>query len=90
MAKNSKKKTRLPSTESKNADTAAPAKKPSVGPWEFVRQVRAEVRKVTWTSKNETMISTIMVLIMVVIMSAFFFVVDWAAREIVQLILSLG
>ncbi len=99
MAKQKKKSRAGKVAKTKPADTmsaagagdAAPAeKKKSVSPLEFIRQVRAELRKVTWTSRQETMISTIMVLVMVVIMSLFFFVVDWAARAIIQFILSLG
>ena len=53
-----------------------PRKAKSAGPLEFASQVRSEMSKVTWTSRNETMISTVMVLIMVAIMSVFFFLVD--------------
>ncbi|MEM9495916.1 MAG: preprotein translocase subunit SecE [Pseudomonadota bacterium] len=55
-------------------------KKKNTNPLEFLQQVRAEASKVTWTSRNETMVSTIMVLIMVAIMSIFFFVVDQTLR----------
>lgn len=65
------------------------AKKKRTSPIEFVQQAIAEGRKVTWTSRNETMISTIMVLIMVAIMAVFFFAVDWLIRIIVQNILSI-
>ena len=67
----------------------AQKKKKKTGPLEFIQQVRAEGRKVTWTSRNETMISTIMVLIMVTIMSIFFFIVDQILRFGVSSILSL-
>ena len=66
------------------------AKKPSVGPVQFFRQVRAEAQKVTWTSRGETMVSTIMVLIMVAIMSLFFFSVDQLLRFVVPRLLSLN
>ncbi|MBI1392582.1 MAG: preprotein translocase subunit SecE [Alphaproteobacteria bacterium] len=57
------------------------AKKPGASsPLAFLQQVRAEASKVTWTSRNETMISTVMVLIMVVIMAVFFFFVDQTLR----------
>lgn len=62
--------------------------KGSVGPVQFFRQVRDEMRKVTWTSRNETFVSTIMVLIMVAIASLFFFAVDSILRWIVPMILS--
>ena len=67
---------------------AAPRKK--VGFLEFFRQVRAEGQKVTWTGRQEVMISTIMVLIMVVIMSLFFFSVDQVLRAIMPRLLSLN
>ena len=56
---------------------------------QFLSQVRDEARKVTWTSRNETMVSTVMVLIMVAIMSAFFLIVDQLLRFGVQWILKL-
>ena len=65
-------------------------KKKPFNPVEFFNQVIAEGRKVTWTSRNETVISTIMVLIMVVIMSIFFFVVDSVLRMAVAFVLSVG
>ncbi|MEO1251494.1 MAG: preprotein translocase subunit SecE [Pseudomonadota bacterium] len=55
-------------------------KKKRTNPLTFAQQVRAEMAKVTWTSRNETMISTVMVLIMVAIMALFFFLVDQALR----------
>ena len=45
-------------------------------PFEFIQQVREEAAKITWPSRKETMISTVMVLIMVVLASMFFLVVD--------------
>ena len=45
-------------------------------PFTFIQQVRAETAKVTWPSRRETLISTIMVLIMVFVAAAFFFTVD--------------
>jgi preprotein translocase subunit SecE len=57
-----------------------PKKKKKTSPFEFIQQVRSEGSKVTWTSRNETMVSTVMVLIMVAIMALFFFVVDQLLR----------
>ena len=65
-------------------------KKPSVGPIQFFQQVRNEARKITWTSSGEVTVSTIMVLIMVAIMSLFFFAVDQLLRLVVPWILSLS
>ena len=47
-----------------------------INPLEFAREVREETSKVTWPTRRETMISTVMVLIMVVLASVFFFLVD--------------
>ena len=55
-------------------------KKKKTNPLEFLQQVRSEGSKVTWTSRNETTVSTIMVLIMVAIMALFFFLVDQILR----------
>ena len=43
----------------------------------FFREVRAEARKVTWTSWKETWITSVMVGIMVIFTAIFFFAVDW-------------
>ena len=48
-----------------------------VGPVQFLREVRIEARKVTWTSWKETWITSVMVGIMVVITAVFFFGIDW-------------
>jgi len=46
-------------------------------PITFLRQVRSEMAKVTWPARRETGVSTVMVLIMVVMAAAFFFLADW-------------
>ena len=45
-------------------------------PVEFVREVRSEVAKVTWPTRRETMITTSMVFIFVVIAAIFFLLAD--------------
>lgn len=57
---------------------------------QLFKQVRQEGRKVTWTTRKETMVTTVMVLIMVAIMATFFFVVDLALGAAVRTVLSLG
>lgn len=49
-------------------------------PLEFLQEVRQEARKITWPSRKETMITTVMVLIMVVLASIFFLLVDIALK----------
>lgn len=50
--------------------------RPRVGPVQFVREVRTEVNKVTWPTWAEWRVTTLMVFIMVVIATLFFFAVD--------------
>ena len=69
---------------------AAPAKKRKTGPFEFIQQVRNEGAKVTWTTRNETIISTIMVMIMVAFAALFFFLVDQGLSFIVRQLLALN
>ena len=45
-------------------------------PFEFIQQVREEAAKITWPTRKETVVSTIMVMIMVAMASVFFLVVD--------------
>ena len=61
-----------------------------VNPAQFIRQVRQEVAKVSWPSRKETGIGTIMVFMMVFLVAIFFFVVDLGLSWGVQLILGLG
>lgn len=65
-------------------------KKSKVSTVQFFRQVRDEAQKITWTSRSETLVSSIMVLIMVAIASIFFFMVDQVLRFVVPFILGLG
>ena len=59
-------------------------------PMEFVQQVRREVSKVTWPSRKETTVSTVMVFIFVFAAAAFFFLVDQLLAVLVKLVLGIG
>ena len=56
-------------------------------PFEFIQDVRTEAGKVTWPSRRETMITTLMVLIMVVLAAVFFVAVDEIIHFVVSLVL---
>ena len=45
-------------------------------PVEFIQEVREETNKITWPSRKEIIVSTIMVLIMVTAAALFFLAVD--------------
>lgn len=58
--------------------------------FEFVRQVKQEAARVTWPTRKETMITTVMVFIMVMIAAFFFLGVDALVGRIIKFILGLG
>jgi preprotein translocase subunit SecE len=59
-------------------------------PFEFIQQVRQEAAKVTWPTRRETMITTVMVLIMVALASLFFLGVDTVLSYVVNKVLLQG
>lgn len=59
-------------------------------PFAFLQQVRAEAGKVTWPSRRETMISTVMVLFMVLFASLFFFAADQLIGWLISFVLNIG
>ena len=59
-------------------------------PGEFVQQVRREMAKVTWPSRRETLVTTMMVFIFVAISAVFFLLVDQVLSVGVKAILGLG
>ncbi len=56
-------------------------------PFEFIQQVRQETSKVTWPTRRETIITTIMVLILSAAAALFFLGVDAILKWVVDLIL---
>lgn len=59
-------------------------------PLQFLQEVRSEANKVTWPSRRETLITTVLVIVMVLFTSLFFLAVDQGFRLAVRFILSLG
>jgi preprotein translocase subunit SecE len=60
---------------------------PKTNPMEFVDQVRSEAAKVTWPTRKETIITTIMVMVMVFFASLFFLGADTVLSWIVGAVL---
>jgi preprotein translocase subunit SecE len=56
-------------------------------PFEFIQQVRTEVAKVTWPSRRETAVTTLMVLVMAVLAAVFFLAADQILAWGVEMIL---
>ena len=61
----------------------------ALNPVKFLQEVRQEVSKVTWPSRNETLISTVMVLAMVALASIFFLLADQIIAFAVQWLLKI-
>lgn len=59
-------------------------------PFTFLQQVRQEVAKVTWPSRRETVTTTIMVFIMIVLAALFFLAIDQILSFAIGMLLSLG
>jgi len=55
---------------------------------QFFREVRVELKKIAWPQKKETVASTSVVLIIVIIVSFFLGVVDLGLSRIIRLFLS--
>ena len=58
-----------------------------VSPFKFLQEVRAEAQKVTWPTRKETTVTTIMVFVMVAVASVFFLLADQLMRIAVSFIL---
>jgi preprotein translocase subunit SecE len=58
-------------------------------PIQFLQQVRQETAKVTWPGRNEILVSTIMVLVLVLAASLFFLLADQVISWLVGLMLSI-
>lgn len=56
----------------------------------YFRQVKSEVKKVTWPTRKETTVSAIAVFVMVLISSVFLFFADQIIAFVVRMILSIG
>ena len=54
---------------------------------QFLREVKVELKKVTWPSRKQTIGSTIVVIVLVMIISLFLGVVDMSLTSLIQLVL---
>ncbi|MFP6716565.1 MAG: preprotein translocase subunit SecE [Alphaproteobacteria bacterium] len=61
-----------------------------INPGEFVREVRQEMAKVTWPTRKETTVTTVMVFVMLFVLMIFFYFVDQILAWGIQLVLGIG
>ena len=62
----------------------------TTNPFVFLQQVRSETAKVTWPSRRETVVSTVMVMIFACLAALFFFASDQLMAFAIGLILDIG
>jgi len=73
-----------PSRRRRSAAGPAPVtKEPRTGVRQFVKEVRAELRKVAWPTRKETVNYSIIVLLTLVFMTTLIFGLDWVFSEVV-------
>jgi preprotein translocase subunit SecE len=80
--------TATPATTIAAPEAAAPKKR--IDPVQFAREVRAEARKITWTSRKETWITSMMVFVMMALATVFFAAVDVGVGTAVKYLIKLG
>jgi preprotein translocase subunit SecE len=61
-----------------------------LSPVEFIQQVKREVSKVSWPTRKEVVVTTIMVFVLVLIAAGFFLAVDQVLVRIIRAVLGLG
>ncbi len=66
------------------------APKKPFNPTKFFKEVQIEAKRITWTTRKEVWITTVMVLIMVVLAGVFFYVVDGALGYLTSFLTKLG
>ncbi len=57
--------------------------------FKFLQEVRSETEKVTWPTRRETAITTVMVFVMVALSSVLFLVADQVIRIAITFVLSI-
>jgi preprotein translocase subunit SecE len=61
-----------------------------VSPFKFLQEVRTEGQKVTWPTRRETIITTVMVFVMAAAAAVFFLIADQIIRLAVTFVLGIG
>ena len=61
----------------------------TINPFQFIQQVRSEVSKITWPTRREVLITTIMVFVMSAIAALIFALVDLLIRSGIHSVLNI-
>jgi preprotein translocase subunit SecE len=60
---------------------AVPERKKRVGPRQFLREVRQELKKVAWPTRRELLSYTLVVLVSVIVLTSFVFGLDFVISK---------
>jgi preprotein translocase subunit SecE len=71
-----------PAARKRQAPPAPRPKEERTGPAEFVREVRGELRKVAWPTRSEVVNYSIIVLVAVVLLTAYVAALDYGFGEV--------
>ena len=61
----------------------------TINPFQFIQQVRSEVSKITWPTRREVLLTTVMVFVMSAIAALIFALVDLLIRSGIQSVLNI-
>jgi len=59
-------------------------------PAQFVRQVRQEVKKITWPQRRDTLMSSAIVIVLIIIFSLFFLLTDQVWSFLIKKVIQIG
>jgi preprotein translocase subunit SecE len=84
-----KKPAAAPKKNQPTAGVAAGMTKPNFieATFQFLREVKVELKKVTWPSRKQTIGSTVVVLVLVLLISLFLGVVDMGLSQLIRVVL---
>ena len=61
----------------------------TTNPFQFIQQVRSEISKITWPTRREVLLTTVMVFVMSAIAALIFALVDLLIRSGIQSVLNI-
>jgi preprotein translocase subunit SecE len=70
-----------PTSSRRQAPSANAPREPRTKPRQFVREVNAELRKVAWPTRRETMSLSVIVFVFLIIMTALISGFDWLSSN---------
>ena len=77
-----------PKATRRTAPSASAPREPRTKPRQFVREVNAELRKVAWPSRSETLNLSVIVLIFLIVMTALIALFDYISAKLVLFIVN--